>query len=115
METKPARLLPGKPALWWRNLQRVVYGCIGVFSFVMLLVLLAFEGGLKTDPGWGVALVVTWAVVGITSMIIVESGLSRRRREELRSGYTTLVGEFANVDQLDPASGRVLRRAGEHE
>jgi hypothetical protein len=70
------------------------------------------------DSGWGghSVLILIVVMLGVDAFIYVPAvtaGLIVRRRGELRAGYTTLIGEFPDVDLVDPETGRVVRMAGE--
>lgn len=104
-----SRLVPGlSAAAWYPVWIGVLVACPTIF--VIGLVLSSQTNGTGPTGVLGISL----AVVGIALLLLIRvlrsTGLPHERAE-VRAGYTTLARKYQQLDQLDPHSGVVLRRA----
>ena len=104
-------LVPGRSTLWWARVGLYPLAATMVTLVVLVVVLLAWppgEDGSAAVTGVLVALVVT----GATAIVCLLGGMVQDLRE-MRAGYTTAFAWHRDVDQVDPVTGEVVRRAGE--
>ena len=104
-------LVPGRSTLWWARVGLYPLAGTMVTLVVLVVVLLAWppgEDGSAAVTGVLVALVVT----GATAIVCLLGGMVQDLRE-MRAGYTTAFAWHRDVDQVDPVTGEVVRRAGE--
>jgi uncharacterized membrane protein YedE/YeeE len=92
-----------------------VLAAIAVGSGILLIVLGTL---LKFPPGsLGYNLFVALALFAVLPFFAVfwaiGSKAERRQKAEVAAGYTTLRGRYQQIEQLNPMTGRVIRRAGE--
>ncbi|TQL55301.1 hypothetical protein [Subtercola boreus] len=105
-------MLPGRSA----GALAVPLAIIGQISFLFLLMVVASIAiGLpETHPG--VIVVVTFVAIalsGVGATAVLYGIVGYRAANEVRFGYTTLRGAHQEVEELDPATGRTIRGAGE--
>jgi hypothetical protein len=107
-------LVPGATAY---RVSRVVTAIVTILTIVVACSL-GYLRVTASDDGhdavtiaqlfWLIGPIVIDAVVGVVGFTF----LGRRSKAESAAGYTTLTRGFATVDQVDPKTGVVIRRAG---
>lgn len=105
------KLVPGVSAYRLSRVVGVVVGVMTVIVGVLAFFFLQSEGDSELSGQNIPALV---ALFGIPVLIITGFSLARGRRgrAETAAGYTTMTSGHQNLDQVDPHSGLVIRRAG---
>ncbi|GGM15167.1 hypothetical protein ACFQBY_05295 [Promicromonospora citrea] len=91
----------------------IVWG-VGI-GLVLLVILVG--GMLVRGAGYGGS----WFLTAIVIAILLDAAFLNwlaiwvqvKKRREFRAGYTTLMNEKPELDQVDPDSGHVIRVAGE--
>jgi hypothetical protein len=104
-------LLPGIAAGTWARIVNWAW----IVSAALFVVGFAFEflGPLKHIlPFPGFDLVIPGVVISLVLRVAAFASLPNEKAE-VRAGYTTLPKKYANLEQLDPKTGAVLRAAGE--
>jgi hypothetical protein len=105
------KLLPGIAAGTWARVVRWAWIVSGVL-FVVGFVFESFGPLRHVLPFPGFDLIVPSTLVFIVLRIGALASLPNEKAE-VRVGYTTLPNKYANLEQLDPKTGAVLRAAGE--
>ncbi|WEO77745.1 hypothetical protein BJQ94_01465 [Cryobacterium sp. SO2] len=105
-------LVPGVSEHRWSRITRVVVGVLSIMSGVMIFVVtkaLQNQSGVSTQ-----GLVAVAAGFGLPVLVLIGLTIVRGRRGNLEAaaGYTTLTNGRLDLNQLDPITGVVLRRAG---
>ncbi|MGK9148048.1 hypothetical protein KXS11_10525 [Plantibacter flavus] len=101
---KDSRLLRGISGRALLTVFWVLCVLMGLYVVVFIPVMVALRQYVPTFLT-GVSLVLAGGVMVLLA--------SRRFPAELRRGYTTSLIGHTHVDQIDPRSGQVIRRAGE--
>lgn len=104
------QLVPGRPARWWADAFFRFLAMTQSLAFAALLVAVVFFRQFVMP--FVIAVVVLMALATILGLVIRIRGIPNDRRE-VEAGYTTLAGAHQELDQVDPATGRVIRRAGD--
>jgi hypothetical protein len=106
-----AKLVPGIAAATWARIIRWAW-IVGVVLFVGGFVF-EFIGPLKhVLPFPAFDLIIPSVLIFVVLRIGALASLPNEKAE-VRAGYTTLRNKYANLKQLDPKSGAVLRAEGE--
>ncbi|GAA4698743.1 hypothetical protein GCM10023198_19020 [Promicromonospora umidemergens] len=98
--------LPGAPAdaLWGTGIGLVLLAALST-------------GMLARGSGYSGSPLLTGVMVAILLdagfLIWVAISVQVRKRREARAGYVTVMNERPDLDQVDPRTGRVIRRGGE--
>jgi hypothetical protein len=105
-------LVPGVSEHRWSRITRVVVGVLSIMSGVMIFVVtkaLQHQSAVSTQ-----GLVAVAAGFGLPVLVLIGLAVVRGRRGNLEAaaGYTTMTSGRLDLDQLDPITGVVLRRAG---
>lgn len=90
---------------------------IGILLALFPLLLILVVGMVITGGGYGssqfLTVVMGLIVCDVIASFIVSAACNRRFRAESGAGYTTSTRRFNDVDEVDVASGCVVRLAGE--
>lgn len=101
----------GRSTLCWARVSLYPLTATMVTLVVLVVVLIAGPPGEDGSAAVNGVLVVL-AVTGSTAIGCIIWGAVQDVRE-MRAGYTTAFAWHRNFDQVDPATGEVVRRAGE--
>ena len=108
-EEQPTGLLPGRTAYSWMKFLFVT--CAGV---AVICGVLALQSFLQAPAFWPQTVGLPLMLCGMFLLIGFASVFAFKRKLELDDGkYTTLNAQYKNVDQKDPYSGVLIRRAEE--
>ncbi|HEX3678711.1 MAG TPA: hypothetical protein VHU90_03230 [Galbitalea sp.] len=102
-----SRLLPG-PSAFSLSRSLTVVGVAVVLSYVPSLIA-TITNRLQDDLWW-------WVIApaaGMVVLLVPQALTSRATKREVAAGYTSLRTAHVELDQLDPRSGEVVRKAGE--
>jgi hypothetical protein len=104
-------LVPGITAYRLSKIMNRVSAVLGALSVVTIIV---FFVTVVTDRVTPERLVLVYAACALPMVAILVSAFAtaRRSRAESAAGYTTSTGGFQELDQVDPVTGVVIRRAG---
>ena len=111
-DTARHELLPGTSAYaLWRTAS-IVSTVLSV-GVGLSIGYLRFQYGDETNPPAYVWLYLAIPIaIDVVVSIVLFRAANRRTKAETAAGYTTRTSGFNNVDQVDPKSGVVLRKAG---
>ena len=105
------KLLPGVSAGTWARVVLWVWIATGIV--VVLGFIFQYASPLEhVLPFPGIFLVFPGIAVSVAIQLLAIAGLPNEKAE-VRAGYTTLHNKYANLEQLDPRTGAVVRAAGE--
>lgn len=106
-------LIPGITAYRLARIYNLVVIGLSVLSAIVAGVIILGMGPAESDETIAAFLPV-FAVFGVTILIIIgfTVAVGRRSKAETAAGYTTRTSGFAQLDQVDPRTGVVIRRAG---
>jgi hypothetical protein len=102
-----SRLLPGPSAFRLNRLLNIVGGAV-VLGYAVASVA-TITNHVPSAFGWWIGA----PVGGLAGVLVLQVFATRATKRELAAGYTTLRRAHVELDQLDPRSGAVVRRAGE--
>lgn len=103
-------LVSGRSSIWWARVGLIALTAVIVTVGVLFVVLIAWppgdDGSAPVD-----AVLVTLVVTGAAAIVCLVAGAVQDIRE-MRAGYTTAFAWHRSLDQIDPATGEVVRHAG---
>lgn len=106
---EPTGLLPGTTAFAARRRARLIAWPVIALALVVVCVVLIPRA--SPLPGWWLAIAIGADLIGSSAILISRLVAERRRAAEEAAGYSTLAGVRFDLDERDPASGRITRVA----
>ena len=97
-------------ALSWRRTILVGYFVAALFLVTYLVLAFVLMVGTSSGPLYGILL---GGLILISALVLLTATGIPGDKAEVRAGYTTLFRNHPNLPQLDPKTGRVIRKAGE--
>ncbi|WP_035878998.1 hypothetical protein [Cryobacterium sp. MLB-32] len=104
-------LVTGVSAYRLSRVMSVVVGVLAVTVGVLAFFFLQSEGDSDLS-GQNIPALIALFGIPVLTIICFSYALGRRGRAEATAGYTTMTSGHQNLDQVDPQSGLIIRRAG---
>ena len=108
--TEP-KMLPGWSARQWGGPLRSLCTVLVFLTVIFAAAYFLTGATAETVPPWLYVLIALTFATYAVSMFILFAGLIKAIREA-KAGYTTTVGMYPELPQLDSKTGNVLREAG---